>query len=101
VGSGQVWPATLAAGRQNENCWAVVVSVVHVQKGEWRGGFELNVRPVEKITAYLFHDGGHDNPRPLCVNLRKSFIGHFISGPGFTFDDSEKTGATTPISLQK
>lgn len=77
---------------------AVVVSVVHVQKGEWRGGFELDGRPVEKITAYLFHAGGHDDPKPLPANAGKSFQGSIVLGMGFTFDDTDTKGVASPLA---
>ena len=41
---------------------AVVVSVVHVCKGELEGPFLLDGRQVPVITAYLFHAGGHEDP---------------------------------------
>src|SRR5437764_3798559 len=44
---------------------AVVVSVVHVAKGSRPGPFDLDGKPVDLVTAYLFHAGGHDDPDPL------------------------------------
>jgi hypothetical protein len=67
---------------------AVVVSVVHVSKGAIEGTYLLNDRLVQIITAYLFHAGGHESPRTLSANCDKSFIGNYINGAGFTFDDS-------------
>lgn len=67
---------------------AVVVSVVHISKGPAPGLFFLNARPVSVITAYLFHGGGHDSPHRLLANQENSFIGHYVNGAGFTFDDS-------------
>ncbi len=85
---------------------AVVVSVVHVTKssprlraGEGPGlRAELDGRPVERITAYLFHAGGHDDPARLKANENKSFQGSIILGMGFTFDDTDKKGVATPIA---
>ena len=51
------------------------------------------------ITAFLFHAGGHDNPATLKANATKSFIGSYVLGMGFTFDDTDKSGITNPISL--
>ena len=48
----------------------------------------LDGRPVEKITAFLFPKGGNDDPKPLLANAGKSFIGSYVLGMGFTFDDS-------------
>ena len=78
---------------------AVVVSVVHVAKGEPEGPFELDGRAVPVITAYLFHAGGHDTPATLHANAGKSYIGSYVLGMGFTFDDTDKKGVANPISL--
>jgi len=48
----------------------------------------LDGRPVEKITAFLFGKGGHDDPQVLLANQNKSFQGSIVLGMGFTFDDS-------------
>ncbi|HEY7326592.1 MAG TPA: DNA methyltransferase [Gemmataceae bacterium] len=78
---------------------AVVVSIVHVLKGPMRGAFDLDGKSVERITAYLFHTGGHDDPAPLAVNAGKSFQGSIVLGMGFTFDDTDKDGVASSISL--
>ncbi len=54
----------------------------------------LDGRPVEKITAFLFPKGGNDDPKVLLANANKSFIGSFVLGMGFTFDDTN-TDATS------
>ncbi len=56
----------------------------------------LDGRPVQKITAFLFNDGGNDDPKPLLANAEKSFQGSKIYGQGFTFDDSNADA--TPIA---
>ena len=48
----------------------------------------LDEKEVEKITAFLFHAGGHEDPKSLAANAGKSFIGSYVLGMGFTFDDS-------------
>ncbi|WP_373547466.1 DUF5615 family PIN-like protein [Chamaesiphon sp.] len=48
----------------------------------------LDGKPVEKITAFLFHAGGNNDPQKLIANEDKSFQGSVILGLGFTFDDS-------------
>jgi hypothetical protein len=78
---------------------AVVVSVVHVRRGEMAGPFELDGGKVDLITAFLFHRGGHENPATLKANEGKSFIGSYVLGMGFTFDDTDKKGVANPISL--
>lgn len=77
---------------------AVVVSVVHVGKGEMPGPFLLDNREVPIITAYLFHAGGHEDPAHLKANEGKSFIGSYVLGMGFTFDDTDKKGVATPLA---
>ncbi len=78
---------------------AVVVSVVHIAKGDLPGPYRLDGRAVPIITAFLFHDGGDDDPQPLAANANKSFIGSYVLGMGFTFDDTDKKGVANPISL--
>jgi hypothetical protein len=78
---------------------AVVVSVVHVHKGELAGPFELDGRQVDRITAFLFHTGGDDDPARLAENANRSFQGSIVLGMGFTFDDTDKKGIASPISL--
>jgi N-6 DNA Methylase len=68
---------------------AVVVSVVHgITKPTVSLENSLDGKPVPKITAFLFHDGGNDDPKPLIANAGKSFIGSYVLGMGFTFDDT-------------
>ena len=69
---------------------AVVVSVVHIAKGTDPGPRELDGREVDRITAFLFHDGGHDDPERLEANAGQCFQGSIVLGMGFTFDDSDR-----------
>jgi hypothetical protein len=91
---------------------AVVVSLVHIFKVGKNIGVDkgtpplppplqlpqpiLDGRPVKKITAFLFNDGGNDDPKPLLANAEKSFQGSYVLGMGFTFDDSNEDA--TPIA---
>ena len=77
---------------------AVVVSVVHVEKGEFAGKRMLDGAPVERITAFLFHRGGHADPVRLAANAGKSFQGSIVLGMGFTFDDTDKKGVASPLA---
>ena len=79
----------------------MVVSVVHVHKGPISGPFVLDGRPVELITAFLFHSGSHDDPANLHVNAGKSFQGTIVLGMGFTFDDTDSKGVASTISEMK
>jgi hypothetical protein len=75
---------------------AVVVSVVHLFKGAYAGVKLLEKRPVAQITAFLFANGGHDDPKQLAANAGKSFVGSYVLGMGFTFDDSGPADEDTP-----
>jgi hypothetical protein len=75
-----------------------VVSVVHVTKGSFSGQRRLEGRNVERITAFLFHHGGHDDPARLSVNALRSFQGYVVVGMGFTFDDTDTDGVATPLT---
>lgn len=77
----------------------VVVAVVHVHKGRWAGPRFLDDRPVERITAFLFHSGSDDDPARLAANAGLSFIGSTVLGMGFTFDDRDKKGVANPTAL--
>jgi len=85
--------------RWHSSSVSIVASVIHVKKGEMSGPFDLNGRSVDTITAYLFHAGGSDNPAVLRSNKGKSFIGSYILGMGFTFDDNDRNTEASPISL--
>ena len=78
---------------------AVVVSVVHVIKGNREGQRSLDDNAVDMITAFLFHAGAHDDPARLRANSEKSFQGSIVLGMGFTFDDTDSSGVATPISV--
>jgi hypothetical protein len=77
---------------------AVVVSVIHVSRGAVHGPYELNGREADRITAYLFHAGGDEDPAILEGNSDKSFVGSYILGMGFTFDDTDAHGAASSIA---
>ncbi len=80
---------------------AVIVSVVHITKWPISPPYSLDGRPVERITAYLFHAGGHDDPARFRTNEAISFQGPIVLGMGFTFDDSNSSGLATPIGEMK
>ena len=56
----------------------------------------LDGKPVEKITAFLFHAGSNNDPQKLIANEGKSFIGSYVLGMGFTLDDGNPDA--TPIA---
>ena len=77
---------------------AVVVSVVHVYRGHWDRGLSLDDQQVPEITAFLFHRGGHQDPARLQANAGKSFVGSYVLGMGFTFDDTDRNGVASPLA---
>jgi hypothetical protein len=61
---------------------------------------------VGKITAFLFANGGSEDPKQLASNAGKSFVGSYVLGMGFTFDDSgpaddETPGIPSPIATME
>lgn len=80
---------------------AVIVSVIHLIKGTYTGQRILDGKAVELITAFLFHGGGHQNPKILRKNPGKCFRGSIVLGMGFTFDDTDSRGIASPISEMK
>jgi hypothetical protein len=83
------WPGTAT----------VVVSIVHIKKGENAKNFILDGRPVPQVTSFLFHSGGSDDPKRLKENDRLAFTGGYPYGAGFTFDDGNEEA--TPISVMQ
>ena len=77
---------------------AVVVSVLHVGKGPLTDLKQIDGRHVERVTAFLFHRGGHDDPVRLQANAGKSFQGSIVLGMGFTFDDTDTKGVASPLA---
>jgi len=79
---------------------AVVVSVVNINKGSYKEMKNLDGRSTSRITAFLFHAGGNENPSVLLANANKSFQGSIVLGMGFTFDDT-KLDATPIAEMQR
>ena len=77
---------------------AVIVSVLHIGKGTVTNRKQIDGRDVDRITAFLFHRGGHDDPVRLKANAGKSFQGSIVLGMGFTFDDTDTKGVASPLS---
>ena len=77
---------------------AVVVSVLHIGKESVADRKQIDGRDVERITAFLFHRGGHDDPVRLKANTSKSFVGSYVLGMGFTFDDTDTKGVASPLA---
>ena len=77
---------------------AVVVSVLHTAKSSFSGEKVLDGRRADNITAFLFHRGGHADPVRLAANAGKSFVGSYVLGMGFTFDDTDKKGVASSLA---
>ena len=77
---------------------AVIVSVLHLVRGEYAGNRVLDGDTVERITAFLFHRGGHADPIRLSANAGRSFVGSYVLGMGFTFDDTDKKGVASALA---
>ena len=77
---------------------AVVVSVLHIAKGDVVGSRMVDGATVDYVTAFLFHKGGHADPVRLKANSGKSFQGSIVLGMGFTFDDTDKKEIATPLA---
>ena len=76
----------------------VTISIVHAFKGQVGGPFQLDGREVPVITAYLFHAGGHEDPALLKANESRSYVGSYVMGMGFTFDDSDTKGIASSLA---
>lgn len=66
---------------------AVVVSVVHIVKGAAPSPV-LDTKAVRRISAYLVQGDLDTSPVGLAANSGKAFVGSYVLGMGFTFDDA-------------
>lgn len=66
---------------------AVIVSVIHVVRGTVVSPV-LDGRQVRRISAYLVEGDLDGSPERLVANARKAFVGSYVLGMGFTFDDA-------------
>jgi len=80
---------------------AVIVSVVHLVRGGYHGVVRLDGRAVKQITAYLFDQGGDDDPARLAANANLSFVGSYPLGMGFIFDDTDPKGLASTTDLME
>lgn len=80
---------------------AVVVSVVWLKKGHIDFECILDGKVVPRITAYLVHAGGNDDPHQITSNYGLAFKGVDLCGMGFTFDDNDNKGVASSISAMK
>lgn len=74
---------------------AVVVSVVHgVKKPDQVPPLQIDGRDVARISAFLVVGDTDDSPNSLRANKGKAFVGTYVFGSGFTFDDYAYAKAT-------
>jgi hypothetical protein len=77
---------------------AVIVSVVHIVKGDYLGQRTLNGKTAQRISTYLFERGPDEPPSALFSNVGYAGKGVIPSGDGFVFgDDGEDR--RWPLSL--
>jgi hypothetical protein len=79
---------------------AVVVSVVHVAKGAANLSVELDGRGVPSLNDALSTLGNYQ-PVALVDNAERSYIGSYLNGMGFTFDDADGEGMANPLSVMR
>jgi hypothetical protein len=80
----------------------VVVSLVHIIKGQHPYRPVLDQRDVSRISAYLVAGSLDDNAAQLAQNDRRTFQGSKIYGQGFTFDESGSVeGKTEDLASMK
>lgn len=78
---------------------AVVVSIVHILHGDTTSNRVLDDQHVRRISAYLVEGDLDANPVPLATNGGKAFVGMYLLGLGFTFDDkAAEKGKASPVS---
>ena len=63
-----------------------------------RGRSDSTAGSAPIITAYLFHARARRS-RETEGQRRQSFVGSYVLGMGFTFDDTETKGVANPIAL--
>ena len=69
--------------------------------GPFNGARRLDNASADRITAFLFHRGGHEDPARLEANAGKSFVGSYVLGMGFTFDDTDTKGVASPLAERR
>jgi hypothetical protein len=75
---------------------AVVVSIIHIQRGAIHLTPRLDGHEADKITAFLLTSGTHDDPHRLSCNKGFARLGVKVLGVGFLFDDD--IADATPVS---
>jgi hypothetical protein len=74
---------------------AVVIATIGISKGSSGLAPSLDSKQATQISSFLIDADVDDTPRSLNANIGQSFVGSFVLGMGFTFDDDST--AATPI----
>ena len=91
-------PLSAATAKRLDDEAAPDPRLATLSAGSFPGTKRLDGEAVETITAFLFHRGGHRDPARLAANAGKSFVGSYVLGMGFTFDDTDKKGVASPLA---
>ena len=79
---------------------AVVVSIVHLGKDICARPALIDGKAVKRISAFLVEGDVDESPSLLAENVGKAFVGSYVLGMGFTFDDhGAGEGIGQPTSL--
>lgn len=78
----------------------VVVSVVHIHKGDLPGPYLLDGVRRDRITAFLSHAGDDSDPNRLMGNAHIAYSGVKHYGDGFLFEDG-KAKASSLSEMQR
>ncbi len=76
----------------------VVVSVVHMARGASEVAPVLDGRAVRRISAFLVEGTRDAPPAPLRANAGLAFVGSYLLGMGFTFDDDTNDPAANSLA---
>lgn len=74
---------------------AVVISIVHISKGDISGPARLDGRVVERISPFLLPGDSKSSPSRLMANVGVSYVGREVRGSGFLFEDNPTNGSTS------
>ena len=77
---------------------AVIVSVVHIYRGQWQKPCRLDGVQSSRISAFLVLGDTHEDPVRLRRNQGQSFQGSIVLGMGFTFDDTNRKDKASSLS---
>lgn len=67
---------------------AVMVSIVHIQRGNTVDEYWLDEQRVPRVSAFLLASGFDNDPVQLMDNANISFMGYYNYGEGFLFSDN-------------